>query len=582
MSTPSDNLPPIAVIADAHFHDIRSDYGCTGTHIDGQPAALRSWQDTRKSSRVFNESRDALLYTLNDIERRGIRHVVLLGDYTDDGQIEANRRLSSLLHRYKQKSGIAFYAIPGNHDFYGPFGKHQSTRFVTTPGETQLVTSDPDIAATESETSILTNNMYCEGSSIALGSMRDFGLFKQANYLHWETPFGQSDVPEDRMFEACSVDGSVMHRLMDASYLVEPFEGTWLLMIDANVFEPRNGRHDPTRKSSFFNSSDAGWNAVLRVKPFLIDWIKNVNNRAAKSGKRLLAFSHYPVIDPIDNQTMSESQLFDNNEMIRRTPHVIVAETLLGTGLRLHFSGHMHVNSTTQHKSVSHTLYNFSVPSLVAFPAGYKLIQATDKGDLIDTISIGAAPLNPHLINYYQAESQQLGETNEPALNTKNYGEFLYQRMRGRVRYHYLKHDWPDDIATAVDSTSAADLAFLMLAQTRTSSVLTLYARPEYATPGLLAELTDIAAKYELTPNDFEDRSMMTLIADWYCLRHGGKMAHHYIGARNLRLYRCLAESIGKSTISAAGSHAAFFNVLINDFGRTTHDDQADIAQLAI
>ena len=382
------------------------------------------------------------------------------------------------------------------------------------------------------------------------------------------------------MFEASSADRSVMHRLMDASYLVEPFEGTWLLMIDANVFEPRNGRHDPTRKSAFFNSSDAGWNAVLRVKPFLIDWIKNVNNRAAKLGKRLLAFSHYPVIDPIDNQTMSESRLFDNNEMIRRTPQVNVAETLLSTGLSLHFSGHMHVNTTAQHKRGNHTLRNFSVPSLVAFPAGYKLIQATDQGELIDTISIGAAPLNPHLINYYQAESQQRGETNQSALNATNYGEFLYQRMRSRAQYHYLKHDWPDDIATAVDSTSAADLAFLMLAQTGTSSALKLCSKPSYATPGLLTELTGIAAEYELTPSDFEDCSMMTLIADWYCLRHAGKMAHHYIGASNLQLYRCLAESIGKSTIGAAGSHAAFFNVLINDFSRTAHDDEAETSSV--
>lgn len=57
-------LPTIAVIADAHFHDIYSDYGCTGITIDGKQLTLRSWQDTRKSPRVFNESGNALRQTL--------------------------------------------------------------------------------------------------------------------------------------------------------------------------------------------------------------------------------------------------------------------------------------------------------------------------------------------------------------------------------------------------------------------------------------------------------------------------------------------------------------------------------------
>ena len=78
-------LPSVAVIADAHFHDTAADFGFPGIEIDGQRITMRSWSETRDSTRVFNESADALYAALEEVRQRGIRHVVLLGDYTDDG-----------------------------------------------------------------------------------------------------------------------------------------------------------------------------------------------------------------------------------------------------------------------------------------------------------------------------------------------------------------------------------------------------------------------------------------------------------------------------------------------------------------
>ncbi len=107
-------LPAVAVIADAHFHDIDSDYDFCATPFNGKYGTLRSWTDTRRASRVFNESGAALNTALDDIRQRGIRHVVLLGDYTDDGQVEATQRLASLLRKHRDKHGLHFYAIAGN------------------------------------------------------------------------------------------------------------------------------------------------------------------------------------------------------------------------------------------------------------------------------------------------------------------------------------------------------------------------------------------------------------------------------------------------------------------------------------
>jgi len=564
------DLPAIAVIADAHFHDIDSDYGaaCTTT-IDGKRLTLRSWKDTRRSSRVFNESKAALITTLNDIQQRGIRHVVLLGDYTDDGQIESTQRFAKLIQHYRRKYGIAFYAIPGNHDFYGPVGKHQSTRFVTKPGQSVLVTSDAEHAAMETKTSVLTRKMYCEGLPAALQMVADFGLFKQPEYLYWETPFGQSDSPESRMFDARCADGSVVHSLMDSSYLVEPCKGLWLLMIDANVFEPRNGRADRTRKNTFFNSSDAGWNAVLNVKPFLIDWIKDVCARAESSGKHLLAFSHYPIIDTIDTQS-AETRLFGNSEVARRTPSSKVADALLATGLRLHFSGHMHVNNTA-HKGAhiekkKRVLSDIAVPSLVGFPAGYKVIQLNPQTTRITTIPIGSMPIDPTLINAYRAENKALGDEDETALGAKSYGDFLYKKMHTRVKHHFLKRDWPEDIACQIDNTTAIDLAYFLLMQNKDARAINFGPMKSLSTQALQTDFDERAARYHLTRSDFECCTMMSLIEDWYRIRLAGPLAGSYINDHKIALYTCLADTVTEPAPGVNDTQAAFFSLFLSVF----------------
>ncbi len=560
------DLPAIAVIADAHFHDIDSDYGIACTTInDGKRLSLRSWKDTRRSSRVFNESKDALITALSDIQQRGIGHVVLLGDYTDDGQIESTRRFANLIQHYRSNYGIAFYAIPGNHDCYGPVGKHQSTRFVTAPGESVLVTSDAEIAATESDTSVLTQNMYCEGTPAALLPMAKFGLFKQPEYRYWETPFGQSDSPESRMFDAHSADGSVVHSLMDSSYLVEPCDGLWLLMIDANVFEPRNGRTDRARKNTFYNSSDAGWNSVLQVKPFLIDWIKDVCVRAESSSKHLLAFSHYPMIDSIDTLG-AESRLFGNSEVARRTPESTVADALAATGLRLHFSGHMHVNNEAHAKIDERVLSDIAVPSLVGFPAAYKIIQPSAQTTRITTVPIDSMPIDPTLIKAYRDENKTSGNKDEAALDAKTYGEFLNRKMHTRVKHNFLEKDWPEDIACQIDKTTAADLFYFLLIQKNGMPEIKFGPMNGLVTSELQNGFDEHAARFQLTRSEFEHCSMMGLIEDWYRLRLAGPLAGAYISARSFKLYTCLADTVTKPKSGVINTHTEFFSLFLSVF----------------
>lgn len=558
-------LPPLAVIADAHVHDINSDYDFGGTNIEGQQLTLRSWADTRRSSRVFNESKAALMHALHDIDKRGIKHVVLLGDYTDDGQIEATTRFTDLLHTHSDQYGTQFFAITGNHDAYGPLGKHQSTRFASGASKTVLVTSDPKVAATEPDTAILTPKMYCEGVAVGISKMSEFGLFKQPGYVHWESPFGLSDSIENRQYDASSDDGLRTHTLVDASYLVEPVQGLWLLMIDANVFEPRNGQWKPNQKKAFLDSSDAGWNSVLKNRPYLIDWIRDVCARAKQYGKTVMAFSHYPVTDAFADQDNNAFTLFGDHEMLRRKPGPEASDALLSTGLHLHFSGHLHVNASSQ-VSKGHVMEECAVPSLVTFPAAYKVVTADTNTFNIETINLSSMPLDPRLMNFYRDEALDEGEADIAAFGASTYGEFLYHRMRCRVVHHFLQKEWPKDIAVAVLNTTTLDLWELMSSD-RAAADVNAPATLTNRSPSEQKTHTLAMAQHELSCDDLATCSMSQLIADWYCFRHAGNEVHQFTDLKNIKIYSYLAEQFGDLAPAGLSTQQAFFATFLGMLG---------------
>lgn len=533
---PTRALPSIAVIADAHFHDTAADFGFPGIEIDGRRMTMRSWSDTRQSTRVFNESADALHAALDEVQRRSIRHVVLLGDYTDDGQRSTTETLKGILQGHSDTYGTAFYALPGNHDIFGPRGRHHTKEFLTQDGRRLSVSSNARLAG---EHVVLSGGMYCEGYPAGLGPMAAFGYFRHPNYLHWETPFGGSDAPQDRLYEVRSPDGSNIYELMDASYLVEPEPGLWLLMIDANVFEPVDGVFATGEEAAFIDSTSGGWNAVLRSKPFIIDWIANVSRRAQTLGKTLLAFSHYPALDPFDGASGAESALFGETSVVRRTPRKAVADALLRARLSVHFSGHLHVEGITRRGDGHRSLANIAVPSLVAFPPAFKVVHPSLEEIAVETVEMSERPVNNRLCAGYAQEAAFVGEEQDPIITAGSYGAFLRGHKRALVRHRYFAKEWPADIVAAIRDQRVAD-------------VLRSIGRK----PGQPSE--DLPCS---------DLFMSELIADWYCLRQGGVLALSHIEPERLALYRALARHFGREPRHHDGSLQSFLGVFFGALG---------------
>ncbi|MFK0206056.1 metallophosphoesterase family protein [Agrobacterium sp. NPDC090283] len=530
-------LPSVAVIADAHFHDTAADFGFPGIEIGGQRITMRSWSDTRESTRVFNESADALHAALEEVRQRGIRHVVLLGDYTDDGQRVTTETLKGILQRHSDTHGTAFYALPGNHDIFGPRGRHHTKEFLTENGKCLSVSSD---ARRAGERVVVSDRMYCEGYPAGLGPMAAFGYFRQPDYLHWETPFGMSDAAEDRLYEVRSPDGRNVYRLMDASYLVEPEPGLWLLMIDANIFEPLDGAFETGEEAAFTDSTSGGWNALLRCKPFLIDWIADVRRRAEMHGKTLLGFSHYPALDPFDGASGAESALFGETNVVRRTPRKAVEDALLQAGLTVHFSGHLHVEGVTRRGEGENSLTNIAVPSLVAFPPAFKVVHPSRQEILVETVEMAALPVNDRICRGYAQETALAGEENDRALAAGNYGEFLLGHNRALIRRRYFTREWPAEVVAAIADKSIRNVLGLLGQKGLSSS-------------------DDAVLSLELP--------MFELIADWYCLRQGAGLALPHIAPHRLSLYRMLAERFGRAPDHHDGSVESFLEIFFGALG---------------
>ncbi len=220
-------------------------------------------------------------------------------------------------------------------------------------------------------------------------------------------------------------------------------------MIDANVFEPRPGRTDATRKKAFIDPTDAGWNAVLRVKPHLLPWIADVTARAGALGKTLITVSHYPVLDPFADAAGSEVALFGQTSFARRTPGPAVAQALRAAGVRWHAGGHLHVNSVTQ----SGGLTNVALPSLVSYPPAFGIVTALGADFDLETLSLADLPPDPDLTALYSAEGRM-----GPGLP---YGAFVETQFRARLSRR-IARDWPADVRAALHGKTMADLVAML------------------------------------------------------------------------------------------------------------------------
>lgn len=501
----------LAIIADPHYHEIFPGYGFSGVKFRGKAGAcIRTRADSAASTRIFNESWLALPAALDGCVAEGIRTVIIAGDLTDDGQIATMEAALALLARYEAEHGMRFFLTPGNHDAYGMRGLHQAKVFFDENGNGVTVTSDPDLAR-KRPGAVLEPSMFCRGYGDLAPLWARYGVQRRDDDIYWECPFGADDAFASRMFEMRSPNGTTTHRQLDLSYLVEPQEGLWLVSIDANVFEPRDGHPDNTVSDAFLDSTDAGWNALVRLKPFILNWLSDVAERARSKGKTLLCFSHYPVLDTYGGTSDLHRALFGETSAARRTPLLETGQRVAATGVGVHFSGHLHVSDVSTITHENSTLTNIAVPSIVAFPPAFIVAEAQGTD-----IELGYRHLDVEAFDaffpFYRQE-----KTDNAWTSATDYGTFLYGHVRELVLNRFLPLEWPKDLAQVMTRTSVQDL--FDLASTTTPVLIECY-EPQSSVD--------------------ESPSGLDLVVDWYAARMAGKLVSRYVSEERLALYRRL------------------------------------------
>ena len=542
----------IAFIADVHLQDIfakfkDNNYEGVKNPVTGQYANIRTMNAQLHSTRIFNENYFAFLEALNDIVKRDIKQVVLPGDFSDDGQPVHVRGLKKILNEYSQKHGLSFYVTTGNHDVVRPFSQDAAkTDFLGKDGKEQIISSSKkNFNKSKSELEpIITTDIKNWGYKETIQEMRDFGFFPKKTDLYWETPFSNNTY-EQYNFKKAQKESVLEKRtylikntnlfLPDASYLVEPIKGIWLLAIDANAYVPNeklSGKQDDAHN---FSGANTGYNNVLTYKSHLLNWVKKVSAEAKQRGKILIAFSHYPMVEFNDNASPELKQLFGADKMqLQRVPDEEVAQQFADAGIQIHFGGHMHINDTGVRTSAKgNTLFNIQTPSLAAYMPAYKILTIYSDSEFeVETIVIGKVPNFNSLFPFYQEEYAHFQNSknehiwNKEILKAKDYAAFTNWHLKELVRLRFLPEDFPADFLKSIVNLSGKDLLKMNKKTSEIDQDLNLNS---------------------LDVSDFESWTGFDMIFDFYRLKSADELAFSEIGNKRLRQYELVCSQLNKS-----------------------------------
>ena len=127
----------------------------------------------------------------------------------------------------------------------------------------------------------------------------------------------------------------------------------------------------------------------MEYKPHLVPWIKHVYAEASRLGKRVVAFSHFPLLDFNDGASEALANSWGRSKFdIERIPNDDVTTAMADAGVGLHFAGHMHIFDVAKKVVGGHTLNNIQIPALITAVPAY-LVLSLDKAKAhIDTVLI--------------------------------------------------------------------------------------------------------------------------------------------------------------------------------------------------
>ena len=138
------------------------------------------------------------------------------------------------------------------------------------------------------------------------------------------------------------------------------------------------------------------------------EWIVSNAKEARSAGRKLIAFTHHPLISPSPFYS-----LIGKNDMMGG--HKEIRELLADNGINLVFTGHSHVHDISYIFSENgNVLYDISTSALAGYPGYFRKVRLVD-----DTVSI---------------TSEHITEPVDINFNGNNLQEHLYNKFFGTIR----------------------------------------------------------------------------------------------------------------------------------------------------
>jgi 3',5'-cyclic AMP phosphodiesterase CpdA len=529
----------VAFLADIHLQDVYAELGSPQfkgvmNSKTGEYATIRTMEAQLNSTRLFNENYFALYAALDELVKKDIKLVVLPGDFTDDGQPMNVRKLRQILDEYVKCHQMRFFITTGNHDpvspFQSPGGKSD---FMNETGDAQAISSEISILRNFEGELAISPQLAQWGYPEIINELQDFGFSPSEKDVFWTHPFVELDYGAYSFAEASqlselesrtfSVDEGKLV-VPDASYLVEPVEGLWLLAIDGNVYLPDS-------RSGNYTSSSIGFNLTKDQKNHQLDWIKKVTSEAKRLNKTLISFSHYPLVDFNDGASEELKALFGPSKFqLNRVPTLETSKSYLDAGISVHFAGHMHSNDTGVFEdSLGNRLVNIQVPSLAAFPPAYKMLSFPSE-DLIqiETEILDSVPRMDEFFDLYQMEwnnnrADQGERWNQEILTSKSYLEYTGFHLDELIRLRFLEADWPEPIKSRLLNWNLQDLTYWAGLGSEELS-------DQFLSKSVLdsLQIQVIQERFELDQKTWEllrEVSGKTILKDFYRFKNGGDLA---------------------------------------------------------
>jgi 3',5'-cyclic AMP phosphodiesterase CpdA len=549
---------------------------------NGKLATIRTMGSQLNSTRLFNENYFALLQALEDLAQKEIKVIVLPGDFTDDGQPMNVLALKKILQEYAKLHGMRFFITTGNHDPVSPVGSTEGkTDFLGKNGEDQPVAGSKEVFPNLN--AAISDQINAWGYYEICRELAEFGFSPSAQDLFWTHPFEDFDY-EGYSWKKAHSDSPISKRTFtlpgtslqvpDASYLVEPVEGIWLLAIDGNVYSP--GENTTTADKDDWSGSSVGFNLASKVKAHQLDWIKTIAQEAEKRNKTLISFSHYPLVDFHNGASESMKQLFGKDKFqLSRVPDQAVSEQYLKAGISLHVAGHMHQNNTGVYEDTSGSkLINIQVPSLAAFPPAYKILEQKTPGQVhVQTELLEEVARMDEFFDLYQLEHQWLTKNaperrwNQEILRAPDFLEFNRMHLRELIRRRFIRSDWPDSLGKLVNQITPEELnTWFQLEESEG-----------------LEHLKAIVAR--ATQEKSADWKPGVLMEDFYLIKNGGDLGSTLIPKERRDLYLALAELkthyLDDSKVQGQfGRFLSIFSQLMK--GQPSDDFMIDLDQMSI